>query len=91
MTVTRGKIHNYLGMDLYYSEKVMMKVSIIKYIDKILQEFLDEINSTSATLVEDHLIQIRGEIKSKYLPEYQDVLFHHTTANLILLSGRAQR
>ena len=64
---------------------------MIKYIYKILQEFLDEINSTSATLVAEHLIKIRGEIKSKYLPEYQDVLFHHTTANLILLSGRAQR
>ena len=64
---------------------------MIKYIDKILQEFLDEINITSATLVEDHLIQIRDEIKSKYLPEYQDVLFHRTTTNLILMSGRAKK
>ena len=37
MTVTRGKIHNYLGKYLYYSEKFVMKVSMIKYIDKVLQ------------------------------------------------------
>ena len=42
-------------------------------------------------MVADHLIQIRDESKSKYLPGYQDVLFHHTTTNLILLSVRAQR
>ena len=36
LIVYRRKVHDYLGMDLYFSEKVTVKVSIIKYLNKIL-------------------------------------------------------
>ena len=34
-----GKVHEYLGKDIDYSEKVSVKVSIVKYIGKILRVF----------------------------------------------------
>ena len=34
MTVQRGKIQNYLGMTLIYTEGVTVKVSMIDYIDE---------------------------------------------------------
>ena len=38
MTVHWGKIHNYLGMTLDYTEVGPIKVSIIDYIDEIIDE-----------------------------------------------------
>ena len=35
LTVNRGKVHGYLGMDLDYSRKGEVKVSIIKYLQKV--------------------------------------------------------
>ena len=37
MTVTRGPVHEYLGMDLDFSEKVNAKISMIKYICGVLE------------------------------------------------------
>ena len=36
ITVTRGPLHEYLGMDLYFSEKGNAKISMIKYICGVL-------------------------------------------------------
>ena len=69
----------------------MVKFSMIKYIDKVLQEFQEKINSTSATPVACHLMQMCDETESKYLYEEQAVVFHHTTAQLLFLYGRARR
>ena len=33
MSVTRGKVHEYLGMDLDYTGKKNVKISMIKYVD----------------------------------------------------------
>ncbi len=37
------KKHDYLGMDLDYSHPGVFKVSMTNYIDKILEDFLEEI------------------------------------------------
>ena len=87
----RGKVHDYLGMDLDYSEDGVLKVSMIKYLDKVLEEFTEDIQSTSATPATDHLFQIREETEAKYLPEEQAVVFHHTVAHLLFMSARARR
>ena len=39
ITVHQGKIHNYLGMTLDYTEGSTLKVSMIDYIDIIISEF----------------------------------------------------
>ena len=59
LTVKRGKIHDYMGMDLDYSEKGTIKVSMIKCVGKILRAFPEEIKATSTMLSADHLFQIR--------------------------------
>ena len=57
----RGKVHDYLGMDLYYSETRVLTVLMIKYLEKVLNEFPEELRGTSATLVAYHIFQLRWE------------------------------
>ena len=38
MTITRGKIHKYLGINIYYSLTVKVKFSMVDYIGNILDD-----------------------------------------------------
>ena len=42
----RGKVHDYLGMNLDFSEKGSIKVLMVKYVKKVLDEFPEENKST---------------------------------------------
>ena len=42
----RRETHNYLGMDLDYSNPGKAKISMIKYLQKVFDNFLEEIKST---------------------------------------------
>eukprot|EP00804_Cyclotella_cryptica_P002560 CCRYP_010401-RA/>CCRYP_010401-RA protein AED:0.15 eAED:0.13 QI:0/0/0/0.5/1/1/8/0/1350 len=96
ITVNRGVHHDYLlGMDLDYSLPGKVRVSMIKYVDKVLDDFPEAITKRSSTPAADHLFQIRDpdkvERQGKRLSEEQARHFHHTVAQLLFLSGRARR
>ena len=55
-TVKRGKIHDYLGMKLDFSERGRVKVSMIKSVGKIFW-----VKFTSATPAVDHLFKVRDQ------------------------------
>ena len=39
MSSSRGKVHDYIGMNLDFSEKVKLQVSMIPYLINVLKEF----------------------------------------------------
>ena len=81
-----GKVlHNYLGMNLDFSEMVNIKVSMIKYVGKILIAFPEELKSTSATPAAYHMFKVRDQEEVKLFPEEQAKLFHHFVAQLLFL------
>ena len=47
--VSRGKVHEYLRMDIYWSQDRTIIFSMIKYLQKIIDDFPEVIRSTSAT------------------------------------------
>jgi hypothetical protein len=49
ITVKRGCVHDYLGMDLDYSLDGKVRVSMIRYVDKVLKDFPEQIKKTSST------------------------------------------
>ena len=55
LTAHHGDVHDYLGMDLDYSEKGNMKVSMIKYLMNLLQEFPEELGDSAASPAVTHL------------------------------------
>ena len=56
--VHRGKIHDYLERDLDYSETGVVNILMIKYLQKVLDKFPEELRGTLTTLAADHLFQV---------------------------------
>ena len=90
MTIHRGKVHDYLGMDLDFSSAKVLKIGMIKYIKKIHEDFEEEIKLAAATPAAEHLFNVCKDNKDKLLPEEQALAFHHTTTQLLFLSARAR-
>ena len=91
IVVRRGKQHDYLGMDLDFSEDGIFKCSMIPYIDTIHEDFPEAITTSAPSPHTDNLFRVRDEEEAKFLPEKQAEMFHHTVAQLLFLAMRARR
>ena len=90
--VKRGRKHHYLGVGMDFEERGVMKVSMIPYVQDIIQNFLEEIGIlTIATPAGEHLFLVRNEQGTKLLPEEHAINFHHNVAKLLFISTRARR
>ncbi len=89
--VTRGKIHDYLGMTLDFSTPGQVKITMIDYIEKMLKDFqeLQDIGAITATPAADHLFNVRDNCKK--LTEYEAQHFHNMTARALFLSKRSRQ
>ena len=87
----QGKVHNYLGIIFDFTEKGKVAINMIKYVKNIISDFLEEITAVGTSLVADHLFTVQDQMEAKTLPEEQAHVFHHTTAQLLFLSARAQQ
>ena len=90
LTVSGFKIHYYLGVDLEYSELGMVKMSMIKFLQKVLDGFPEELKGKSDTPEADHLLKVRveeteivfGRISGGDVPSYHGtVLIRHHNVN----------
>ena len=67
-TITRGRVHTYLGMELDFgTDPGTMIISMIKYLQTILGEFLEVLRSTKACPARDHLFKIRPDEERELL------------------------
>ena len=57
----RGRIKDYPGMDLDYSETGVINFLMIKYLQKVIDKFPEDLRGTSSTPEVDHLYKVRGE------------------------------
>ena len=59
-TVSRGKVHEYLGMDIDWdSVSGKMILSMIKYLHKVIEEFHEVLRGTKASPVGDYMFTVR--------------------------------
>ena len=63
----------------------VMIVSMVKYLQKVIEDFPEAIKSTSPSPAGDHLFDVREESDRKVLPEEQARQFHRTVAQLLFL------
>jgi hypothetical protein len=91
MRLSRGNKHDYLGMDLDYSNVGEVKITMINYLKGVLDDFPEAIVSTAATPAADHLFTIRPKNECKPLNESEAMAFHHSVAQLIFTSARARK
>jgi hypothetical protein len=50
VAIHRGKIHDYLGMEIDFSEKGKVKIGMTKYVESMLEVFLEKIKSTDTAV-----------------------------------------
>ena len=55
LTVHTGSVHDYLGVDHDYSEKGVVKLSMLKHIDKIFNDFPEKIEKASLRPASENL------------------------------------
>jgi hypothetical protein len=80
LTKTRGKVHEYLGMTIDYSEKGKIKFSMIDYV----QNMLDGLPVAAS----NHLFEVNPEATK--LDTATSDMFHHNTTKLLFLCKRAR-
>ena len=88
LTITRGKMHDYLGMTLDFSIPQKVQIQMYEFIDKMLADLPTDMDGTARTPAADHLFTVNPTPKS--LPEETAILFHHNVAKLLFLCKRAR-
>jgi hypothetical protein len=89
LTVTRGKMHEYLGMTLDYRTTGKVKLTMYKYINSMLKELPDNMDGTAATPASPHLFTVNNDNPEK-LNEDTAEMFHRNVAKLLFLCKRAR-
>jgi hypothetical protein len=87
VTINRGKVHDYLGMTLDYTEASFVKSDMTGYVGKILNKIPEDMDGTATSPAADHLFQIIDGIK--LLDENSD-FFHATVVKLFFLCKRGR-
>ena len=87
----RGKIHDYLGMELDYTQPGKVMIRMVPYIQETIDEFPEEIIGTKTTPAAEYLFRIRDPSEAKALPEEQAMMFHRSVAKLVFIQARARR
>jgi hypothetical protein len=89
LTVTRGKVHNYLGMKINFSQPGKVSFSMDGFVQEIINETPDNIIGRPArTPAASHLFQV--DPNAPKLLEDKAKLFHTLTAKLLFLCCRVR-
>ena len=83
LNITRGKKHNYLGMNLDFTKTGKVTVSMKKYIYNMLEEFPVEMDVEDITPSANYLFTVYTE--GAKLNEELSQLFHFNVSRLLLL------
>ena len=69
-TISRDRVHDNLGMELdFVTCPGTLIISMIKYLQKIIDEFLEVLRGTKACPVGDNMFNIRDNEDRELLPE----------------------
>ena len=88
MRTTRGRYHDYLGMDLDFRSKGSVAIRMEKYLADTIKEFPEEIVGGAATPAAYHLYMVGGD--DKRLGEARAKAFHRCVARLLFMCKRSR-
>eukprot|EP00957_Ditylum_brightwellii_P044800 3398584-Ditylum_brightwellii.AAC.1 len=60
LKITRGKIHDYLGMTLHFSIKRKVKVLLMNYLKETIKDFLEVIDESAFTPAAHYLHDVNS-------------------------------
>ena len=88
MTVRRGKIHDYLGMKLDFSNPGKFVVDMEEYLDEMLSGVPDDMAGIATTPAADHLFKVRDNAPK--LSQERADMFHRITAQMLFVAQRGR-
>jgi hypothetical protein len=88
ITVTRGKVHDYLGMTLDYTKEGKVKILMLDYVMKMLTDLPAEMDGEAATPAANHLFDVDED--SPRVCEEKAQFFHTYVAKALFLCKRAR-
>ena len=95
IVVHKGDVHDYLGIDMDFSENGVVQLSMMKHLQKVFEDFPEEIGKSAATPASDHLFVVRdpaeNDREGKWLSKERAIAFHHSVAQMLFISGRVRR
>jgi hypothetical protein len=91
MHVSRGLVHEYLGMTLDYTVKGEVKITMVDYLKGVIGDFTEVIDGTAPTAASEHLFNVRPDEERVLLEEERARAFHHAVAQLLFASSRARK
>lgn len=89
--VSRGKVHDYLGMNLDYTDRGKVKISMVPFLKQVIDEFPEAITGSAASPAAAHLFDVRDDAERTILDETRARAFHHAVAQLLFATIRYQR
>jgi hypothetical protein len=88
MTVTRGKKHTYIGMDIEFTGNGEVQILMKDYILEALEMFPEDCTGKAVTPARNHLFKVDPTMTK--LSEERRALLHSITAKLLFVSKRAR-
>ena len=89
LTKSYGKLHDYLGMDLDFSEPGVLTISMENYIKTILKDVPRDMIGRARNPAGKHLFKV-NMVDPVKLNDKDSEVFHHITMQLMYLSQRAR-
>ena len=88
VTAVRGKRHDYLGVNLDFSEKGKLKVDMIYYIERMMKEFQHDVKESTRAPWSDKLFKV--STSAEKLDEERKSEFHTFVMKAMFLCKRAR-
>ena len=82
LRTTRGMCHDFLGMQLDFLERGVLRLSMIKYLEESLKDFPEEIDLVTVTPASNKLFEIK---EAENLNEEGMKFFHGIVAKLLYI------
>jgi hypothetical protein len=88
LTITRGRVHDYLEITLDYSENGVVKIDMRDYVNKMLGKMPEDMDGTATSPAGQYLFQIKDGIEE--LDKEASEFFHAAVAKLLFLCKRGR-
>ena len=84
LTVSRGQVHDYLGMTLDFGTEVEVQINMEHYIDMMLQDAPEDMKGTATTPAAPHLFKVNNKDPQLLGPEKKKIFVHLVMQGLYL-------
>jgi hypothetical protein len=88
LTVTRGDLHDYLGMTIDYSTKGKVMIRMEDYLEEMMVDLPEDMEGTATTPAANHLFTVNDNAEK--LDSDKSEFFHSCTAKILFLCKRSR-